>query len=75
MRWRRVAQVLIPFLAGCTPYASYTHISDPRIANDGFDYICGGGEKEYKSLTSSVGVCKDIRGSEVVKVEVKYRPR
>jgi len=42
-------------LIGCT--TSYQHWSDPRIGNDGTDYICQGAEREFPSLRLSGSIC------------------
>lgn len=57
----------------CAPYVGYTHMSDPRIANDGYDLVCVGGEKGERFLIDTA-VCKDIRGGEMIKVDVRYKP-
>lgn len=59
-------------LSGCAPYVGYTHLSDPRIKDDGYDLICVGGETKEK-LSIDTAVCKDVRGGEMVKVDVRYK--
>ena len=54
-------------LSACTPFIEYEHLSDPRIKHDGYDLICGGGEKEIVS----VAICKNVHGGEFVKVNVR----
>lgn len=66
---------LILLLAGCTPFVEYEHLSDPRIKDDGYDLICGGGETGDQ-LTASVGICHNISPNkgEYVKINIRYRP-
>jgi hypothetical protein len=45
-------------------------MSDPRIKNDGYDLVCVGGEAK-KKLSIDTALCKDIRGGEMIKVDVK----
>ena len=56
-------------LSGCT--ASYKHLSDPRVANDGYDLVCGGVELG-KNITASIDLCKNIHGGEFIHAELKY---
>ena len=63
--------LLVFLLSGCT--ASYKHLSDPRIANDGYDLICGGVELG-NHLTASIDACKNIApyGGEMLLIELQY---
>ena len=65
---------LILFLSGCSslaPYAGYTHISDPRIADTPFDLVCGG-VKGKKIVEVTFGACKDLHFGEYLKVDFEY---
>lgn len=72
--------LLIFGLVGCgiQPVASYTHISDPTIANDSFDFVCAGGEKDIMAgFTLNGSGCissSPNRHKHFVKVEVEWRP-
>ena len=59
------------FLCGCAPYVGYTHISDPRIANDGYDLICGGTEQDISELNTDLAICQNVRGGTYIKAEFK----
>ena len=65
----KVILVLL-LLSGCAPYVGYTHLSDPRISNDGYDLVCTGVKGEYLST----GVCKNLApyGGEFIKVDLEY---
>jgi hypothetical protein len=63
--------LLLLLLSGCSPYVGYTHLSDPRVENDGYDLVCGGA-KIRKTLEVSAAVCGDLRGDEYVKIDVEY---
>ena len=65
-----VLAILLAGLFGCT--ASYKHLSDPRISNDGYDLVCGGVELG-DNLTASVDVCHNIRGGELIHAELQYK--
>lgn len=54
--------VVLMLLSGCAPFVSYDHMSDPRIANDGFDLVCGGAQVDAVGLEWHAGVCKDLSG-------------
>ena len=60
------------FLNGCV--ASYTHISNPQIDNDGFDLACLEGIHKIKGVKFRGGACKDISGTkeEYLKIGVEY---
>ena len=60
-------------LSGCV--TSYRHISDPRIANDGYDLVCGGVETDVGRVRLSGDLCKNVapRGGERIHVAVQYR--
>jgi len=62
--------LILLFLSGCAPYVGYTHLSDPRIANDGYDLVCAGVKGEY----ISTGVCKNLakNNGEFIKIDVEY---
>lgn len=61
-------------MAGCAPYAEYQHLSHPRVSNDGFDLLCGGGQAEKHGLLLHAGACKDVTGykGEYVRVGMRY---
>ena len=68
---RFLKYLVISFLlSGCSPFVEYEHLSDPRIANDGYDLLCAGGET---SLVS-VSVCQNVapHGGQFVKVNARY---
>lgn len=60
-------------LLGCV--ASYQHLSDPRVANDGYDLLCGGLEKEFGALTLRGDLCSNVapNGGEFLHTAVEYR--
>ena len=60
-------------LSGCTPYVGYTHLSQPSVANDGYDLICAGGEREKGMLRTDLAVCENVAssGGTFVKADVK----
>ena len=62
--------LILLFLSGCAPYVGYTHLSDPRIANDGYDLVCTGVKGEY----ISTGICKNLghNNGEFIKIDVEY---
>lgn len=62
--------VVVICLSGCAPYVGYTHLSDPRIANDGYDLVCTGVKGEYLSTA----VCKNLAPNkgEFIKVDLEY---
>ena len=61
-------------MIGCTPYAEYRHMSDPRVSDDGFDLVCGGAQHATDGLEIHAGLCKDVTGykGEYVQAGVKY---
>jgi hypothetical protein len=70
MRILIVAALLTQSLTGCTPFAEYEHLSDPRIKGDGYDLICGGIQGGDR-LSVSAGICKNLHGGEMIKVNVR----
>ena len=61
-------------ITACTPYASYTHLSDPRIAGDGYDLICAGGiyrKANFEARTAGCYNAAPLHG-EFVKVDISY---
>lgn len=60
-------------LAGCSPFLEYQHRSDPRIANDGYDLLCGGLYKGWTHLEVSGAVCKDIRADETIQLRLRVK--
>lgn len=60
------------FLNGCV--ASYTHISNPRIDNDGFDLVCLEGIYKVNDFNLRGGTCKDLSGTkeEYAKIGIEY---
>lgn len=67
---RILLYIVVVFLTGCAPYVGYTHLSNPRVSNDGYDLVCTGLKGEY--LTT--GVCKNLadNSGEFVKVDLEY---
>ena len=62
--------LILLLLSGCSPYVGYTHLSDPRIANDGYDLVCTGVKGEYLST----GICRNLADNkgEFIKVDLEY---
>lgn len=62
----------VVFLSGCV--TSYQHFSDPRRENDGYDFICGGVEREHENLRIRGDVCQNIapNGGEFLHLSVDY---
>lgn len=60
-------------MTGCV--TSYQHLSDPRIANDGYDLLCGGVETQALGLDLRGDLCQNVapNGGEFVRVSVEYR--
>ncbi len=61
-------------LSGCeslTPIISAKHISDPSIDNDGYDLVCAGA-KTKKRLSLKGSWCKNIRGGDLIDIEIEY---
>lgn len=61
-------------ISGCTPYASYTHLSDPRIAGDGYDLVCAGGIFRRANFEARTAGCYNAAPAhgEFVKVDISY---
>lgn len=59
-------------LTGCSPYAEYRHISDPRISGDGYDLLCGGAQHATQGFEIHGGLCRNVHGGEYVQAGVKY---
>ena len=60
-------------LPGCV--ASYQHLSDPRVANDGFDFLCGGVKHDVGArVRIRADVCKNVapRGGEKIHASLEY---
>ena len=64
---------LVACLQGCV--ASYQHLSDPRIEDDGYDLLCAGIETDYKSLSFRGDLCSNVapNGGEFIHTSVEYR--
>ena len=60
-------------LVGCAPFVGYSHLSDPRINDDGYDLVCGGA-KITNALNLSFGVCRNLANSEgtLIKIDIEY---
>ncbi len=58
-------------LSGCV--TSYHHLSNPTVADDGYDLLCGGWKLGSK-LSAKVSMCKNVApyGGEFVLVDVEY---
>lgn len=69
--------MLLATLAGCaefTPYVSARHTSNPTIDGDGLDVICAGAK--YRSrLSVKAGYCGNVRGGDILEVEIEYELR
>ena len=65
---------LVSALAGCAPYVEYQHLSDPRIANDGYDLACVGLSHDKSGLSVSGGVCSNLApyGGEFLTINARY---
>jgi hypothetical protein len=70
---RRLALLLL--LSGCT--TSVRHLSDPSVAEDGFNLVCAGIEQDDYVFTMALDVCHNVSGirGEYVFAEVKYHWR
>ena len=68
-----VSTLVLLHLSGCV--ASYQHLSDPRIDNDGYDLICAGAEKNIGSLRVRGDLCSNVapNGGEFVHTAIEYR--
>lgn len=66
-----IASMLL--INGCV--ASYQHQSDPRINNDGYDFICAGVEQDIKAIRLRGDVCHNFtpNGGEVIRASIEYR--
>ena len=69
--------VAVLLMSGCAPFVEYKHTSDPRIANDGFEHMCGGIVIGESHLTAEGAVCATMRGldrtgDEFVEIGVRY---
>lgn len=64
--------LLATSMAGCT--TSYHHISDPRIANDGYDLLCGGFKKEVGNWQASGELCQNVApyGGQFIHTSITY---
>ena len=63
---------ILLFLAGCTPYVGYSHISDPSISGDGSDIVCGGAKIE-QGIEVSAAWCENLRNDwSGLKIDVEY---
>ena len=69
----RLLLLLILPLAGCV--TSYQHLSDPRIAGDGYDLVCGGIEHDVRGLRLRGDICTNASdgGGEFLHAAVEYR--
>ena len=69
MRWILVLLAL----TGCTPYVGYTHLSQPNVANDGYDLMCGGVEWEKRHVRIDGAVCENLAPNhgQYAKVDVR----
>ena len=63
--------MLIP-LAGCTPYVSLNHYSDPTVSNDGGNWACLGGKKSMDRLHARIAGCHEIGSYRMIAVEIEY---
>ena len=60
-------------LSGCGTYVGYTHLDATPLqgGNDAYDLACWGKEVGER-LSLDGALCKDLRGDEMLKVEVKW---
>ena len=67
-----LALMVILLTSGCV--TSYQHMSDPRIANDGYDLLCGGIKYEVARLKFRGNVCQNLapNGGEFALVSIEY---
>ena len=63
--------LVIVMAAGCAPYVGYTHLSDPRINNDGYDLACLGNESEVKRIQFDAAICQNMRGGTYALISAK----
>ena len=68
--WTILAVLLLAGCADLKPYVGYTHLSDPSISGDGYDLLCGGA-KYREAIEVSLGACKNVRGDELIRVDVE----
>jgi len=52
--------LVLLLLSGCTPYVGYTHLSQPNVNDDGFDFACGGLEMEKDNFRGDVALCENL---------------
>ena len=66
--------VALSLISGCAPYVEYQHLSDPRIANDGYDLACVGLSHDKSGLSLSGGVCSNLApyGGEFLTINARY---
>lgn len=64
---------MLGLLTGCV--VSYQHQSDPRIENDGYNFVCGGVEHNISKIRLRGDVCHNFaaRGGEVIRASIEYR--
>lgn len=55
--------VVMSCLMGCAPYVGYTHLSQPNVANDGYDFVCGGVELTKGRVQLDGAVCENMAAS------------
>jgi len=70
----RIILITITFmLSGCV--TSYQHLSDPRIAGDGYDLLCGGIEHNISHIRLRGDLCGNIapNGGEFIHASIEYR--
>jgi hypothetical protein len=63
-------------LVGCSPFASYEHLSQPNVANDGYDLGCIGVEHDRGRWVVEGALCENFANSRTDtfgKVNVKLR--
>ena len=70
-----IAILVALLFAGCanlTPYTAAYHQSDPRLADDGWNWGCAG-LKYRDQLSVATGYCWDFRGEvNVAEVRLEY---
>ncbi len=71
-----VTCAIILCCTGCV--TSYKHISDPRVANDGYDWLCVGAEYKKANFTARVDGCNGIgttTGQQTIHATLEWRPK
>ena len=52
--------LILLLLSGCTPFIGYEHLSQPNVADDGYDLVCGGVELQKGRFRGDVALCENL---------------